>query len=248
MNAEIRETLSGSGTLDVKVVVLVAHPDDETLGLSLLLPRLTQGLLVHATDAMTPGVPSREALSTARFAELAEALRRLRADHLPRKSLMLPDGSLIEHVGSAAESLEQAILGTEILVTHAYEGGHPDHDACALVADLACKRLIAAGSPAPHRLEFPLYAKGDEGLRLLSFDAEDGAHWRFALSHDQRERKRFALQAFRSQEDVVASFPLDAEALRPAADYDFNRVRSPGALLYPKRAEAWAAAALRALA
>jgi LmbE family N-acetylglucosaminyl deacetylase len=161
---------------------------------------------------------------------------------------MLPDGSLIEHVGSAAESLEQAIRGTEILVTHAYEGGHPDHDACALVADLACKRLIVAGSPAPHRLEFPLYAKGYEGLRLLSFDAEDGAHWTFELSHDQRERKRFALQAFRSQEDVVASFPLDAEALRPAADHDFNRVRSPGALLYPKRAEAWAAAALRALA
>jgi LmbE family N-acetylglucosaminyl deacetylase len=255
MKADIREEmtglgklLSGSGTLDGRVVVLVAHPDDETLGLSLLLPRLPQGLLVHATDARTPGDRSLGALSTARFAELAEALRRLGADHLPRTSWMLPDGSLIEHASSAAASLEQAIRDTDILVTHAFEGGHPDHDACALVADLACKRLTEAGLPVPLRLEFPLYAKANEGIRLLAFDPEEGAHWTFELSPDQRERKRLALQAFHSQQHVVANFPLAAEALRPTAHQDFKRVRLPDALLYPQLAEAWAAAALRALA
>jgi LmbE family N-acetylglucosaminyl deacetylase len=255
MNADICDEisrlsrlLSGSGTLDDRVVVLVAHPDDETLGLSLLLPRLTQGLLVHATDARTPGDPSPGALSSARFAELAKALRRLGADHLPRASWMLPDGSLIEHVGSAAASLEQAIRDTDILVTHAFEGGHPDHDACALAADLACKRLTAAGLPVPLRLEFPLYAKAKEGMRLLAFDPEEGAHWKFELSPDQRERKRFALQAFHSQQHVIANFSLAAEALRPVANHDFKRVRSPDALLYPQLAEAWAAAVLRALA
>jgi LmbE family N-acetylglucosaminyl deacetylase len=248
MIAEVREKLSGSGTLDVKVVVLVAHPDDETLGLSLLLPRLTQGLLVHATDAVTPGDPSPEGLSTVRFAELAEALRRLGADHLSRASWMLPDGSLIEHVGSAGASLEQAIRGSDILVTHAFEGGHPDHDACALAADLACKRLTRAGLPVPLRLEFPLYAKADEGVRLLAFDPDDGAHWTFELSPTEREKKRYALRAFESQRDVVASFPLTVEALRPTADHDFKRVRSPDALLYPQHAATWAAAAVRALA
>jgi LmbE family N-acetylglucosaminyl deacetylase len=255
MKADTREEmtalgrlLSGSGTLDDRVVVLVAHPDDETLGLPLLLPRLTQGLLVHATDAMTQGHPSPEALSSARYAELAEALRRLGADHLPKASFMLPDGSLIEHVGSAAAALEQSIRGTEVLITHAFEGGHPDHDACALAADLACKRLNAAGFPAPLRLEFPLYAKANEGLRLLAFAPYDGAHWKFELSPDQRSKKCFALRAFESQQDVVASFPLGVEALRPTADHDFKLVRSPDALLYPQHAEMWAAAALKALA
>jgi hypothetical protein len=117
-----------------------------------------------------------------------------------------------------------------------------------LAADLACKRLTGAGLPVPLRLEFPLYAKADEGVRLLAFDPDDGAHWTFELSADQRERKRFALQAFQSQQDVVTSFPLRAEALRPAADHNFKRVRSPDVLLYPQHAAKWAAAALRALA
>lgn len=240
----LRAVLSGSAPVDLRVVVLVAHPDDELLGLSLLLPRLSQGLLVHATNAMTPGHPEREALSITRFAELAEALRRIGSDHLQRASLMLPDGSLIEHVVTAAASLEQAIRGADLLVTHAFEGGHPDHDACALAADLACKRLMAEGTPPPVRLEFPLYANTGAGMRLLAFAPEEGAGWTFELSADQRDRKRFALEAFLSQQDVVANFPLASEALRLTPDHDFTRSRSPDALLYPHQAEQWAAAAL----
>jgi LmbE family N-acetylglucosaminyl deacetylase len=161
---------------------------------------------------------------------------------------MHPDGSLIEHVLEAAASLEQAIRGADMLVTHAFEGGHPDHDACALAADLACKRLLAEGTPPPLRLEFPLYAKAREGIRLLAFAPEEGADWSIELSSDQRKRKRFALEAFHSQQDVVANFPLAAEALRPTPALDFRRVRSPDSLLYPLQAERWAAAAFRALA
>jgi hypothetical protein len=117
-----------------------------------------------------------------------------------------------------------------------------------LAADLACKRLTRAGLPVPLRLEFPLYAKADEGVRLLAFDPDDGAHWTFELSPTQREKKRWALRAFESQQDVVASFPLAVEALRPTAVHDFKRVRSPDSLLYPQHAATWTTAAQRALA
>lgn len=43
------------------------------------------------------------------------------------------------------------------LVTHAYEGGHPDHDAAAFVARAALDLLRRSGRPAPRLLEMALY-------------------------------------------------------------------------------------------
>jgi hypothetical protein len=47
-----------------------------------------------------------------------------------------------------------------------------------------------------------------------------------------RARKRRMLDAFRSQLDVVAQFPLDAEMFRPAPDYDFAQPPHAGRLGY----------------
>ena len=65
-----------------RVVVVVAHPDDETLWAGALLGRLQNALLIHLTDgapadgadAHRLGFASRDAYAAARAAELDTAL------------------------------------------------------------------------------------------------------------------------------------------------------------------------------
>jgi hypothetical protein len=52
------------------------------------------------------------------------------------------------------------------------------------------------------------------------------------LGPEARAQKRRMLDAFHSQLDVVAQFPLDAEMFRPAPEYDFSQPPHTGALGY----------------
>lgn len=138
-----------------RVAIVVAHPDDETLGLGALLPRLADVTLVHVTDgaprggedARRHGFPSPEDYAAARHRELAAAtgLAGVPAGRLT--CLGVPDQGAASCLAETARRLVPLIRDVGIVLTHALEGGHPDHDATAFAVH-AASRMIGQSSGA----------------------------------------------------------------------------------------------------
>jgi len=229
--------------------VVVAHPDDEVLGLSAVLPHLKDLRLIHASDGAKGAVDG--AGPEARFRELDAALSVLNVTPAARICYALPDGALVDHLGDLVERLVEDLAQVELVLTHAFEGGHPDHDACAVAVQAAVARLHRDGQRAPERLEFALYRREPTGVALNSFpvDAEIAP---LALTGEEQVRRVQALAAFESQQHVVSRFPADREAVRLAPEFDAAQPRAPGALLFagadPHAEGRWRTAAARFLA
>jgi LmbE family N-acetylglucosaminyl deacetylase len=229
------------GRLDARAVVVVAHPDDETVSLGGLLGRMADLTLVHVTDgapedmsdARRLGFQDRTAYRDARAAELAEALRRLSLSPR-RRSFGLPDQDAVEALALLARELQPSLDGAEIVVTHAYEGGHPDHDSCAFAVQAACTLLRRAGRAAPVRLEFPSYHASSGGRVVGRFHPGGaGPEQVYLLRDAEFAAKQAAVAAFATQAEVTAWF-IDPgqERLRPAPDYDFTAPPPCGEALY----------------
>lgn len=233
--------------IEVPALLLVAHSDDEVLGCSVAMRCLPQLRLAHATD----GSAGDQTMATERLRESMTALRELGL----RPSMApcgLPDGSLVEHTAALAAALAAWLPDTALLITHAFEGGHPDHDACALAAQIACAKEAERSGRQVARIEFAIYARGNGAIRTNAFapDAQP-APTVLTLTTEEQMRKRRALGAFASRRHVVDRFPLRAEALRPAPDHDFPAIRNADELLFafrnPDREPAWRRSAAKAL-
>ena len=214
------------------VAIVVAHPDDETLaagGSMHLLPDLT---IVHVTDgaprtlddARREGFADPLDYASARRGELFAALREagIRANHTEfmigdqQASLQMP--RIVHAIRSFMER-----TGIRTIITHAYEGGHPDHDAVARAVQLA----------APdERLEYPGYHAAPDGSLVTGrfLPGPDGVT--IQLTPAEQDRKRAMLSCFRTQSDILSRFGTAAEQFRPAPVYDFRHPPHPGRLNY----------------
>ncbi|MDQ3558244.1 MAG: PIG-L family deacetylase, partial [Pseudomonadota bacterium] len=181
--------------LTVRLAVVVAHPDDETIGCGSLLARSNDVTVMHVTDgaprnlldAQKLGFGNAEAYAQARRGELeaAMALAGLPADRLIWLGWSDQEASL--HLVDIAHDLSRRLSGTDIVLTHAFEGGHPDHDATAFATHAAAALLRSRGEPPPEIIEFPLYRAGPEGWIAQSFSSEPQAgELAFELLTDER--------------------------------------------------------------
>jgi LmbE family N-acetylglucosaminyl deacetylase len=138
------------------------------------------------------------------------------------------------------------VLESDLVVTHAFEGGHPDHDACALALHIACEQAADLKDHRPARVEFAIYALEKGRIVTNSFPGDE-ARTVLVLTEIERARKALALSAFASQRGVVEQFRLQEEQLRTAPDQDFFRLRDPRATLFstpdPDRERRWREAA-----
>ena len=219
-------------------MMVVAHPDDETVGGAALLGRVRQATLVHLTDGApreswfwhAAGVGTREAYAALRARELDRALAvgAVRARRLAFGCIDQEAALALPRLTRALAALIDAERPTLVL-THPYEGGHPDHDAAAF-AVAAAVRLCRA--PPPLVAEMAYYHERDGALRTGAFLGGTGS--RHELSRAERERKRAMLDCFESQREVLARFADDAEWLRPAPAYDFARLPHPPPLHYER--------------
>jgi N-acetylglucosamine malate deacetylase 2 len=251
------------------VATVVAHPDDETLGCGALLPRLKGVTLVHVTDGAprnmddgaTHGFASPEAYAAARRAELeaAVALAGIGPDALV--GLGVPDQGAAFRLPDLARGLAALFRerGVRLVLTHAYEGGHPDHDAVAFAAQAARRLLLDETREAPPQTLSPLAALAAKGERVeasspeiavveMPFYHASPSGWttqRFIpdpeqpelviwLDAGQRELKRRMLAAHATQAATLAGFTLDFERFRLAPDYDFTALPNGGDLLYER--------------
>jgi LmbE family N-acetylglucosaminyl deacetylase len=192
-----------------EIVVVAAHPDDETLGFGATCAMLAErGVRVQVVSASDGGASHQEhellqrhRLESIRRAELHRAVGLL---GLPAPiSLGLPDGELSNHQHRLTDLL------TEILATRppgtwcaaTWRGdGHPDHEAVGRAAAAACRRTDAV------LIEYPVW------MWHWALPGDAAVPWDRAqavsLSLAAVDRKSLAAQCFRSQfEPSVAAPP-----------------------------------------
>ena len=208
-----------------RVLVLSAHPDDETLGAGGLLAHLQargrpiQVIVASDGEGSHPGSPTHppERLAALRRAELDRALHRLAPSATVRR-LGLPDGTLAtEHerlVAAALEALEPAAPGT-LLLTPWRDDAHPDHEAVARAGEQA------AAATGARVLQFPIWAwhwAAPDDARL-----HDSRLAVLALADDELAAKRAAIAEHRSQVSALSPDPADRPVLHEAFLAHFRR-------------------------
>jgi LmbE family N-acetylglucosaminyl deacetylase len=182
------------------LVVVGAHPDDETLGLGGMIGALRDGgvpvSVVSVTDggAAYPGLSraERSRLELVRRHELHTAATILGVTD--RVHLGLPDGELTDHEAWLSARL------TALLAKHArgvwcaanWRGdGHPDHEAVGRAALLAARRTGAVP------LQYPIW------MWHWALPSDPAVPWSRAravpLTDLDTKRKQAAAQCFRSQ-------------------------------------------------
>jgi len=118
---ELIEKLRSGETIDEPIAVVVAHPDDETVGIGSRLRRITDLTLIHMTDgaprgpanAQRAGFADWRAYAEAREQELACALDVLGASGAARCAYGFPDQAAVFHVDEIAERLAHELPRVE---------------------------------------------------------------------------------------------------------------------------------------
>lgn len=231
-----------------RAVVVAAHPDDETLGVSGLVQDLhadgTAVDLVVATDgeAAFPELSTedRRALGRCRRAELAESLSAQGLADVRVHWLGLPDSGLAAHRDELILFLTDLLSDVDVCLAPWPGDPHPDHATAGEAA-------IAAAPATTHCWSYPIWMwhwmdPGDPAIPQA---------FRHELDRARRERKAAGLAAFVSQlkpgpngeqpilePDMLRHFDRDAEVLfrqPPARSAPLSRF----AELYAAQADPW---------
>ncbi len=219
------------------VLLIAAHPDDETLFASSQLSACRILCILHTTDGVTTRRVARNkgfcnctAYAQARRQELRAALA---AGGIVAGDACLGyrDQTTSYHMGEIAVRLRDIfrITRPDVILTHGYEGGHLDHDATCFAVHQAVRGLA---KPIPI-WEFAGYHVQQGQVCRNAFPADGRSSvTSIELNATQREAKRKMLNCFVTQREVVANFLLGFEVFRPAPAYDFSQPPFAGKLGY----------------
>jgi N-acetylglucosamine malate deacetylase 2 len=204
-----------------RTLIIVAHPDDESVGAGVLLQRMLEASVVFCTDGgprdayFWHAYGSREDYVKVRRREAEAATKIARVKNTA--FLDFCDQELHKNLRPALKSLEELTRAfrPDALLTHAYEGGHPDHDCCA---------FLASYLGSQHKLpvwEMPLYHRTTKGMRGQNFPQLTNDTVLVRATARELETKRRMVNAHVSQDQALQSFDLKLERFRPQVSYNF---------------------------
>jgi LmbE family N-acetylglucosaminyl deacetylase len=222
----------------LRLLVLAAHPDDETIGASALLAKFPCSAVAYLTEGAPrdprfwTGGPytSREDYAKTRRKEAAQALEYVGISDDRVLWLGGFDQEVAFEMPSLAAKLTDVLRERvpHVLITHPYEGGHPDHDSASFIAWLAVSQLAETH---PEILEMTSYHASD-GQCVTGEFLNPTSEIVIEFSNIDQRRKRNMLDAYASQRLVLESFGIDRERFRKAPEYDFSQPPHEGKLWY----------------
>jgi LmbE family N-acetylglucosaminyl deacetylase/protein-L-isoaspartate O-methyltransferase len=195
-----------------RLVVLSAHPDDETLGAGGLIAAVGELGIPVTVIVATDGEASHPDSTTHSPAELAmirrqELLAAIVVLHPTAEVhfLGLPDSALSAHLDDLVDAVSLMLGPATHLVTPWLGDRHPDHEACARAG------AEVAGSAGILHWQFPIWAwhwGGPDSAVLPRRQMR-----RFHPSPQALERKAIALRCHLSQHAPLSDAPGDEEIL-----------------------------------
>lgn len=213
-------SLPAKGT---RIVVLAAHPDDETLGCGGILANTSDRgfevrvIIASDGEASHPDSPTHPPtqLAAVRRHESRDALKLL-CPTAAVQHLGLPDGSLANHTLELSEAVDAAAGSGPAWILAPWEGDrHPDHAACARAA-----RRSAQGNPHRTIMEYPIWLWHWADPHGRDFPSRTV---RIPCGADGNHRRRAALASYRSQVLPLSDSPGDEAILGPAVVAHFDR-------------------------
>ncbi len=243
-----------------RILLLAAHPDDETVGASTLLAENPTACVVFMTD----GAPHDRKLWSSgllctreEYADIRkkEAYKALSVAGIPPSNLCFleaVDQEAINQAGALVGKLREIFRNykPEMVITHPFEGGHPDHDTASLVTTLALRQAGCAAQV----MEMTSYHARDGQFVAGEFLANaESAEVSVELSEEERERKQRMMDCYWSQENVLRGFSTEKEKFRQTPTYNFTQPPHPGKLWYecmgwPMTGQRWRTLAAERLA
>jgi len=147
----------------------------------------------------------------------------------------ITDQELFQNLPAAITQAKSVVsqVQPDCILTPAYEGGHPDHDAACFISSVlgSHANLPVWESPLYHR-------KADGSIAIQTFPELTGRERELRTgdsseeSKKEKEKKIDMFHAYRSQGLVLDAFRPEVETFRPLADYDFTRPPLPWKLNY----------------
>jgi LmbE family N-acetylglucosaminyl deacetylase len=225
-----------------RTIVLVPHHDDEAISCGILLQRMRSPLVVFATD----GAPrdeffwkrygSRQAYAELRRDEAAKAMAIAGVkdfEFLPllRGGAIFVDQELYQVIPQAIEAVSELITRhrADALLTLAYEGGHPDHDASAFIVSMLAREFRVSA------WEMPIYSRPNGRPHRQAFLLETGEEIILQPTESEIRKKADMFRCYASQGALRDFFDPRRELFRPQVSYDYSQPPHTGKLNY----EAW---------
>ena len=209
-----------------RLVVVGAHPDDETLGAGGLVRHAAlagwsvEVVTATAGEGSHPRSPTHapQRLADVRRAELRDAISVLAPGAVVR-CVDLPDGDVSSHVPELVADLVRTIStdGDEVVLCAPWTGdGHPDHEAAGRAAEIAAARTDA------ELLHYPVWLWHWGGVTELPWDRAT----RLPLDAAALGAKRDAIAAHTSQVRPLSDRPGDEVMLDAGllAHFDHDEV------------------------
>jgi N-acetylglucosamine malate deacetylase 2 len=253
---------TGDLTRTMRCSVIVAHPADEVVGAGCLISKLVDVTILHITDGAPPedalaaGFNARHDYAQARRQEClaALAIAKVPADQVV--DFAIADHGAAHCLAALTKKITTFLQqsAADIVVTHPYEGGHPDHDATAFATHAALRLMKQNGFKPPVLFEMALHPSTDFKAKLSEFlPGSEREMTTLLLDERAQKLKERMFACFQTQRESLDASPVGPEKFRQAASYDFSAPPQDGRLHYenfdwaPRRDE-WQSLARQALA
>jgi LmbE family N-acetylglucosaminyl deacetylase len=189
-----------------------------------------------ARDSRACGFDTVDGYRSARQTEFRQALNRAGLRDLNHQCFEIADQEACLCLSELTWRMIQILADyrPEVVITHPYEGGHPDHDACAFGVHRAVTLGKTKNEPMPLVIEAAFYHTGPNGMETGSFLPADqpARECCFALSREERQQKQALLACFTTQRETLKYFGVDQECFRIAPSYDFQKPPHPPPVFY----------------